>query len=111
MKKVIKIRNLDCAACAAELSEELAKLEGVESAAADFINQRVSLEYEGEEALAKAVDVISHFEEVEIIDGNAPQKRDLHLKEIISIALSAVLFIPALVLQLVRVKVNGRENR
>ena len=103
MKKVIKIRNLDCAACAAELSEELAKLEGVESAAADFINQRVSLEYEGEEALAKAVDVISHFEEVEIIDGNAPQKRDLHLKEIISIALSAVLFIPALVLQLVRV--------
>ena len=50
MQKVIKIRNLDCAACAAELSEELNSIDGVSNAVADFINQRVSLAYESDEA-------------------------------------------------------------
>ncbi len=100
MKKVIRIRNLDCAACAAELSEELAAIEGVSAATADFINQRVSLEYEGEEALGRCIDAISHFEEVEIIDANAPKKKDRHVKEVVSIAVSAAFFVPALVLQL-----------
>ncbi len=98
MHKVIKIEGLDCAACAAELSEELSAIGGVKEAVADFINQRVALDYEGTEALAKAVDVISHFEEVKIVDDNAPVKRDRHLKEVLSIALSAALFVPALVL-------------
>ena len=98
MHKVIKIQGLDCAACAAELSEELMAIDGVEEAAADFINQRVALDYEGKEAFERAVDVISHFEEVEIVDDNAPVKKDKHLKEIVSIAVSAALFVPALVL-------------
>ncbi len=100
MKRVIHIKNLDCAACAAELSEELKKVEGVQDAAADFINQRVTLAYEGEDALQTCIDVISHFEEVEIVDGNAPRKKERHLKEIVSIAVSLVCFIPALVLEL-----------
>ncbi len=100
MDKVIKIRNLDCAACAAELSEELEDIKGVTHAAADFINQRVSLSYESAEAFEKAIDVISHFEEVEIIDGNAPEKKESHLKEIVSIAISAVFFVAGLVLTL-----------
>ncbi len=103
MKKIIRIKNLDCAACAAELSEELAKIEGIQAATADFIGQRVSLEYEGEEALKRAIDIISHFEEVEIVDGNAPAKRESHAKEILSIALSALFFVPALVVQIVGV--------
>ncbi len=98
MQKVIKIRNLDCAACAAELSEELNAIDGVSNAVADFINQRVSLEYESDEALEKAIYSITHFEEVEL-DGGVP-KKERHLKEIISIALSAAFFVPALVLQL-----------
>lgn len=101
MEKVIRIRNLDCAACAAELSEELEGIEGVTHAAADFINQRVSLGYESAEAFEKAIDVISHFEEVEIIDGNAPEKKESHLKEIVSIAISAVFFVAGLVLSIV----------
>ncbi len=98
MQKVIKIRNLDCAACAAELSEELNAIEGVSNAVADFINQRVSLEYESDEALEKAIYSITHFEEVEL-DGGVP-KKERHLKEIVSIALSAAFFVPALVLEL-----------
>ena len=100
MNKVIKIKNLDCAACAAELSEELQGIEGVESAVADFINQRVTLEYTSDEALEKAIYSISHFEEVEIVDGSAPEKKESRLKEILSIAISAAFFVPALVLDI-----------
>ncbi len=98
MQKIIKIKNLDCAACAAELSEELNGIEGISDAVADFINQRVSLSYESEEALEKAIYSITHFEEVELSEG--PAKRERHLKEIVSIAVSAAFFIPALILQL-----------
>ena len=89
MHKVIRIKNLDCANCALELSEELNCLDGIENAHADFINQRVSLDYAKEEALQSAIRLISRFEEVEIVDANAPVKRDLHLKEVISIAVSS----------------------
>lgn len=100
MKKTIKIRNLDCAACAAELQEELEDIKGLSEVSVDFVGQRVSLCSDGEESFNKAIDVISHFEEVEIVDGNAPVKRERRLKEIVSIAVSLALFIPALVLQL-----------
>ena len=100
MHKIIRIKNLDCANCAAELSEELAAVAGVSAASADFINQKVSLDYEGEEALQKCIYLISHFEKVEIIDGNAPQKKDRHLPEVLSISIAAALFLPALVLRI-----------
>lgn len=100
MKKVIKIANLDCAACAAELQEELQAIGGIQEPSVDFVGQRVSLEYENEEALQKAVYAISHFEEVEIVDGNAPKKKERHLKEIISLITALLFFIPALVLEL-----------
>ena len=45
MRRVIRIKNLDCAACAAELKEELEELKDIEEAAVDFINQRVTLSY------------------------------------------------------------------
>lgn len=101
MKKTIQIKNLDCAGCAAELSEELNKIEGISDAVADFLGQRVSLCYENEKALEKAVYAISHFEEVEIVDNSAaPEKKERHLKEIVSIAVSAAFFVPALILEL-----------
>ncbi len=100
MDKVIKIRGLDCAACAAELGEELESIDGISHATADFINQRVSLSYESAEAFDRAIDVISHFEEVEIVDGNAPEKKESHLKEIVSIAVSAVFFVAGLIFTL-----------
>ena len=100
MHKTIRIRNLDCAACAAELQEELAAADGLSEVSVDFVTQRIALEYEGEEALKGAIHTISHFEKVEIVDGSAPVRRETHLKELISIAVSALLFIPALVLHI-----------
>lgn len=100
MKRTIRIRNLDCAACAAELQEELEAIEGLSEVSVDFVTQRVSLCHEGDAALEKALYSISHFEEVEIVDSSVPQKKERHLKELISIAVSLVFFIPALVLDL-----------
>ena len=100
MKKVIRIRNLHCAACAAELQEELAALEGIGEVAVDFVGQRITLEHESDEALRRAIKHIAAFEQVEIVDGNAPIRRERHLKELISIAAGAVFFLPALVLHL-----------
>ena len=101
MEKIIKIANLDCAACAAELQEELEKIQGVEEVSVDFVGQRVRLSYASAEALEKAVYSISHFEEVEIIDNNAPKKKESHLKDILVIAISLALFVPALVIDLI----------
>ncbi len=103
--RVIKIRNLDCAACAAELQEELEKIEGITEPSVDFINQSVGLSYQDEDALKQALYAISHFEEVEIVDGGtaAPAKKERHLKELLSIAVSALFFIPALVLDMIGV--------
>lgn len=100
MKKIIRIANLDCAGCAAELQEELEKIKGVEEVSVDFVGQRVDLTYTAQEGLDKALYTISHFEEVKIVDGNAPRKKESRLKEILSIAISVVLFAPALVLEL-----------
>ncbi len=98
MQKTIKIKNLDCAACAAELSEELNAIEGISGATADFINQRVTLDFESDEALEKALYSITHFEEVELDEGAS--KKEKHVKEIVSIVLSAACFVPGLVLTL-----------
>ena len=100
MQKVIKIRNLHCAACAMELQEELQEIEGLSEVSVDFVGQRVSLSYENAESLERAIDTVSHFEKVEIVDGNAPVKRERRLKEWLSIAISSAFFVPALVLQL-----------
>lgn len=97
----IKIANLCCANCARELEEELNKIEGV-SATVDFINMRVLLNAQTSASREKAVYTITHFEDVKIVDGKAPQKNIIktHLKDVILIAVSIALFIPALVLQL-----------
>ncbi|MDE6411085.1 MAG: cadmium-translocating P-type ATPase [Clostridia bacterium] len=101
MKKVIKIRNLDCAACALELQEELQEIKGVEEAQVDFMTQRVSLtlaDDTAKESEEKARYAISHFEEVEIVEAGAPEKKERHVKEIVSLAIAIAFFIPALVI-------------
>lgn len=101
MNRVIKIRNLDCAACAMELQEELSAVGGIEEAQVDFMTQRVTLilsDEKAQEAETKARDLISHFEEVEIVEAGAHEKKERHLKEILSLAVSIAFFIPALVL-------------
>ena len=72
MKKTLNIEGLDCAACAAELEEELAKINGIASVSVSFVMQKIALEYDSEEALQRAVDTANHFEEVKVL----PEKSD-----------------------------------
>ena len=97
----IKIEGLCCANCARELEEDLNKIEGVE-AQVDFINSKITLKAADAEARKRAIYTISHFEDVKIVD-NSPKKQGLfkeHLKDLICILVSIVLFIPAFVLDI-----------
>ena len=97
----IKIEGLCCANCARELEEDLNKIEGI-TAQVDFINSKITLNAQTRQAREKAIYCITHFEDVKIVE-NAPKKQGVikaHLKDLICILVSVVLFIPALVLDL-----------
>ena len=44
MKKQFKLDEIDCANCARELQDELAKLDGVKSVSVNFMTQKLTLE-------------------------------------------------------------------
>jgi Cd2+/Zn2+-exporting ATPase len=99
--KKIKIANLCCANCGRELEEDLNKIEGV-VATVDFMNMTVVIKTSSTEAYDKAIYTISHFEDVKIVD-DKPQRKGVfkeHFSEIIRLIISVVLFIPALVIDL-----------
>ncbi|MBP5242269.1 MAG: HAD-IC family P-type ATPase, partial [Clostridia bacterium] len=68
MKKTLQLCGLDCANCAAELEEQIAAVDGVTSSTVTFVTQKLTLEYENEEALSKAIDVANNFEEVKVLE-------------------------------------------
>ncbi|MGN1061401.1 MAG: heavy metal translocating P-type ATPase [Candidatus Coproplasma sp.] len=71
--KIIKIQGLDCANCARELEEEIAKIEGVERACVDFMASKVILSCE-ESAVDAVVYCCNHFEEVTVVE--EPEKAE-----------------------------------
>ena len=48
MKKVYRMKNLDCAHCAAKMEAAIAKLEGVESVTISFMTQRLTAELDAD---------------------------------------------------------------
>lgn len=44
MKKVIKLRDLDCANCAAKMEAGIQKIEGVKAASVSFLMQKLTIE-------------------------------------------------------------------
>ena len=44
MKKVFKVKNLECAHCAAKMQKEIEKLDGVNSASVNFLTQKFILD-------------------------------------------------------------------
>ena len=44
MKKVFKLRDLDCANCAAKMEAVIQKIHGVESATVNFMTQKLTIE-------------------------------------------------------------------
>ena len=99
--KRIKIANLCCANCARELEEELNGIDGV-SATVDFMNMTVILNVKDKTAHDEAIYHITHFEDVKIVDGKPERKGAIkeNLVDILAVIISAVFFIPALVLDL-----------
>lgn len=99
LKKItLKIEGLDCANCARELEEELEKIDGCK-ASVDFINMQVKLEYANDDVLKQAKFTINHFEEVKIVEDKKVQTKFAeHKKDIICLAVSLILFIPALII-------------
>lgn len=49
MKKSFKLDEIDCANCARELQDGLAKLDGVKSVSVNFMTQKLTLEADDEE--------------------------------------------------------------
>lgn len=65
MKKVYKLDEIDCANCARELQDELAKLDGVQSVSVNFMTQKLTLEAADDEfdaVLQRVVDFTAEAE-------------------------------------------------
>lgn len=46
MKKVIKLRDLDCANCARKMEDAIRKIDGVEDVTVSFMTQKMTLQAE-----------------------------------------------------------------
>lgn len=65
MKKAFKLDEIDCANCARELQDELAKLDGVKSVSVNFMTQKLTLEAddaEFEDVLQRVIDYTADAE-------------------------------------------------
>ena len=65
MKKVFRMKELDCANCAAKMEAGINQIDGVTKATISFMTQRLTLEYEEnrlEEILIKAQQIIKKIE-------------------------------------------------
>lgn len=65
MKKVFKLKDLDCANCAAKMEAAINKLDGVTKATISFMTQRLTIECEEgrmDEIVAKAEKAIKQVE-------------------------------------------------
>ena len=104
-KTTLRITGLCCANCARELEEELNRIEGVEGEV-DYVNLKVTLSANTAEGYDKAIYTITHFEDVKIVDESAPAKKQgvikSHLLDIIFIAAATCLFVPAFILDLLK---------
>ncbi len=65
MKKVFRLKNLECANCAAKMESGIQKLNGVTGATVSFMTQRLTIECEEdkmEEILVQAEKIIRQIE-------------------------------------------------
>ena len=65
MKKHFKLRDLDCAYCAAKMEEAIKKLDGVNSATVSFMTQKLTLDADDarfDEILQQAVKICKKVE-------------------------------------------------
>lgn len=99
MKTKIRLKNLDCAACAAELERVLAKVEGVNEVAVDFVRQSILLDCTGDLAYRAVVDAANSFEDVRVVEkqagGGVWQE---HRADIVAVVAAAVCLVAGILL-------------
>lgn len=98
MKKRIRVKNLDCAHCAATLEKELGDIEGVFEVSVDFVGQSVSVQYNSEQTLKKVFKHINSFEEVQVVNDEEIKETGSHTKDIVSLVSSLIAFIVGLII-------------
>ena len=65
MKKILKLKNLDCASCASKMEDIIKKIEGVDAVSVNFMTQKMELDYDEtrkEEIIQKVKKVIKKEE-------------------------------------------------
>jgi len=65
MKKVLRLENLECAACAAKMEAAIRKIDGVKDASISFMTQRLTIEAEDgrlEDIIKKAAKICARIE-------------------------------------------------
>ena len=80
MKEILQLKGLDCAACAAELEKQISAIDGIDAASIAFVSQKLTIEYQTDEAKAAALAMANAFEEVCVVDGTQtiqPKKKSL----------------------------------
>ena len=75
--KELLLEGLDCAACAAELEEQINKISGVKGASVDFIAQKVRFACEGDDVFAEVVKCCNSFEDVKVVQPSIEPATDL----------------------------------
>lgn len=72
MNKAFKLRNLDCADCAAKLERKLAAIDGVNEIRVNFIFQKMLLDYDEnrkQEVFAEIKRVVDEFDDGIVVVG------------------------------------------
>ena len=69
MKSTYKIKGIDCANCAAQLENDIRKVEGVESISISFMAERMVIEYneQSKEDVMKKVKKVIKKEEPDVV--------------------------------------------
>lgn len=65
MKKVFRLKELDCAHCAAKMESAIAKLSGVQAVSVSFLTRKLTLEAEDarfDAVLAEAIRICKRIE-------------------------------------------------
>ncbi|MDO4567116.1 MAG: cation transporter [Oscillospiraceae bacterium] len=65
MKKVYKLRDLDCAHCASQIEAAVKRLEDVKDASVNFLTQKFTLEAEDEVFEAALEGALKAFKKIE----------------------------------------------
>ena len=62
MKKIYRLRDLDCANCAAKMERHIKKLDGVNDASVNFLTQKMTVDSRFEEIMDEVVRVCRRVE-------------------------------------------------